>query len=373
MITFPLKSVTNTKNRLITVGVNPWVAGAPPTNINVLNNNNLIGGVPTTANVCPSMMLTCIDFRFHDNIIDDLANSNIFYMNGQTFTKMTATSFPTWMNLRTLASVFSTDKYDEMIFAGASLGYNTSLNWGLDDKDTYSSSKFHAGDADPDINQWARTFNTHIDIAILLHGIQNVIIIDHMECGAYKAFYSSKYASPTTSKDIFIAPHLVNMDRSQKLIAAYYDNVHNPYKTTDAGNHALPISITWTITASRATATAITAIMPAGKTIKASDSGVPLPTTIISSLTANSAATIAASLTNINLASPPTTAIPIAGTPYELCNVAYPANNATGTVTTTTTNIRRKPLQFYYFIMDTDGNLVSYDSSLNNDRNDPNF
>lgn len=60
------------------------------------------------------------------------------------------------------------DKYDHVILAGASLGAMT---------DKYPS--------------WNQTFWDHLDVSIKLHGIKKVIILDHRDCGAYKAILSS--------------------------------------------------------------------------------------------------------------------------------------------------------------------------------------
>jgi len=56
-------------------------------------------------------------------------------------------------------------QYDQTILAGAALGVL------IEQK--------------PD---WARTFWDHVDIARELHGITDVIAIDHRDCGAFKVF-----------------------------------------------------------------------------------------------------------------------------------------------------------------------------------------
>jgi carbonic anhydrase len=56
-----------------------------------------------------------------------------------------------------------TEKYDQIILAGASLG---ALN------DKYPS--------------WTEVFWAHLDLAIQLHQIHKLIVIDHRDCGAYK-------------------------------------------------------------------------------------------------------------------------------------------------------------------------------------------
>ncbi len=55
-------------------------------------------------------------------------------------------------------------KYDQFILAGASLGAK--------------NDKFPA---------WGTTFWEHVQVAIDLHGIKKIIVMDHRDCGAYKA------------------------------------------------------------------------------------------------------------------------------------------------------------------------------------------
>jgi carbonic anhydrase len=54
-------------------------------------------------------------------------------------------------------------EYDQVILAGASLGALTSA-----------------------YPEWNTTFWQHLDLAIQLHSIQRVIVVDHRDCGAYK-------------------------------------------------------------------------------------------------------------------------------------------------------------------------------------------
>jgi len=55
-------------------------------------------------------------------------------------------------------------KYDQFILAGAALGAK--------------NDKFPA---------WGTTFWEHVQVAIDLHGIRKIIVMDHRDCGAYKA------------------------------------------------------------------------------------------------------------------------------------------------------------------------------------------
>ncbi|MDP1630560.1 MAG: hypothetical protein Q8L66_03985 [Caulobacter sp.] len=80
-----------------------------------------------------ALLLTCMDFR--------LANEIEAYMTAR--------------GLR--------DNYDHVILAGASLG-------ALNDK----------------FPVWGDVFWTHLDLAIKLHEVHRVIVLDHRDCGAYK-------------------------------------------------------------------------------------------------------------------------------------------------------------------------------------------
>lgn len=88
-----------------------------------------------------ALLLSCIDYRLIGKVTD-------------------------YMTAEGLAG-----KYDQTILAGASLGAVT---------DKY-----------PD---WGRTFRQHLGIAIELHHIHQVIVIDHRDCGAYKVILGKDYA-----------------------------------------------------------------------------------------------------------------------------------------------------------------------------------
>jgi carbonic anhydrase len=80
-----------------------------------------------------AVVLSCMDYRLMDDV-------------------------GVYMNKRGLK-----DNYDHLILAGASLGAVT--------------AKY------PD---WGRTFRDHLGLAIKLHHIKRVIVIDHRDCGAYR-------------------------------------------------------------------------------------------------------------------------------------------------------------------------------------------
>lgn len=58
-------------------------------------------------------------------------------------------------------------KYDLISLAGASLGYNQN------------------------IFPWTSAVDDHIDLAVKLHGIRNIVVVDHMGCGMYEKIYNN--------------------------------------------------------------------------------------------------------------------------------------------------------------------------------------
>ena len=97
--------------------------------------STVLPGVALASGATDALLLTCMDYRLIDNVGA--------YMDGR--------------GLR--------DRYDHVILAGASLGVLTGK-----------------------MPNWGQVFWEHLDIAIALHKIHQVIVIDHWNCGAYKAF-----------------------------------------------------------------------------------------------------------------------------------------------------------------------------------------
>lgn len=93
----------------------------------------LAPGVSKAGGHTEMLLLTCMDFRLTGAVED-------------------------YMEARGLAG-----KFDHVVLAGASLG---ALN-----------DRFPA---------WADVFWAHLDLAIQLHEVHRVMIIDHRDCGAYK-------------------------------------------------------------------------------------------------------------------------------------------------------------------------------------------
>jgi len=82
-------------------------------------------------------------------------------------------------------------KYDQFILAGAALGVE--------------NRKF------PD---WGRTFWDHVQLAIDLHGIRKIIVMDHRDCGFYKGIHGKDLAAdPKEEFEVHAAQmHLVKAD-----------------------------------------------------------------------------------------------------------------------------------------------------------------
>lgn len=108
---------------------------------------------PSAASTPEALLLSCMDFR----LMDDIER----YMTGR--------------GLR--------EKYDHVVLAGASLGATT--------------ARYPA---------WNKTFWEHLDLAITLHRIRSVIVMDHRDCGAYKLILGAEHVKdPQIEKETHAA------------------------------------------------------------------------------------------------------------------------------------------------------------------------
>ena len=121
-----------------------------------------------TAHDARAFVLSCMDFR----LIDDM----VMYMDNKGYN----------------------NNYDKFILAGASYGYN---------QDTFPA--------------WKEVANTHIELAIELHNISEIIVIDHMKCGAYKIFSGNK---TLTEEEEYIL-HVENLNKFEETIKARFQNL----------------------------------------------------------------------------------------------------------------------------------------------------
>lgn len=108
-----------------------------------------------------AMVLSCMDFRF----VDDKVN----FLN----------------------KIGYRDDYSKFVLAGSSLGYN---------QDTFP--------------EWSKSFDKHIELAKDLHNIDEVIVVDHMDCGAYRILYDN----PSMSKEEEYKLHQKNLHEFKSLI-----------------------------------------------------------------------------------------------------------------------------------------------------------
>ena len=122
-----------------------------------------------TAHTAKAVVLSCMDFR----LIDD--------------------------QVKLLNSLGYNNNYDALILAGASLGYN---------QNTYLA--------------WRETINTHIELAESLHHIHEIIVIDHMSCGAYRLLLNG--GTPLTREEEY-AMHLEQFVLFKEKMAEEYPDI----------------------------------------------------------------------------------------------------------------------------------------------------
>lgn len=128
-----------------------------------------------------AMVLTCIDYRFIDTVITFLENDPVLAL-----------------------------KYDLTTLAGASLGYNQDI--------------FEA---------WPTTFIDLTKLAIQLHHIKQLIVFDHMDCGAYQLIYPDITLNTEEERQL----HIKNINIFiAKLKRIFPDLIYSGYLTHDDGH-----------------------------------------------------------------------------------------------------------------------------------------
>jgi hypothetical protein len=98
------------------------------------------------------LLISCIDLRLTDDLVRFMDHENL------------------------------TNRYDHVILAGASLG--VSLGHELKKWSATDSYQFEA---------WWQVLKEHIGIAVALHYIEDVYVVEHEGCGAYKNFVRPEY------------------------------------------------------------------------------------------------------------------------------------------------------------------------------------
>lgn len=112
-----------------------------------------------------ALLISCMDFR----LIDDL----VYALNKMGYN----------------------NNYNNIILAGASLGYNQTVN-----------------------DAWRKTVDDHIQLSQRMHNITQIIVIDHMMCGAYKMLYNK----PDLTRDEELKLHKENFIKFRKLMKYKY-------------------------------------------------------------------------------------------------------------------------------------------------------
>ena len=107
-----------------------------------------------------ALVLSCMDFRFATDTFNFLSESH-------------------------------KDDYNKFSLAGASLGYN--------------QDKF---------KDWGTALDKHIELSKQLHDINEIVVVDHMDCGAYRILYDS----PDMSKEEEYELHRKNLNKFRDLI-----------------------------------------------------------------------------------------------------------------------------------------------------------
>ena len=115
-----------------------------------------------------AMVLTCMDYRF--------VNDSVYFFNRMGFR----------------------DDYNKFSLAGASLGYNQSA-----------------------FPEWSATFDKHIGRAKDLHDINEIVVMDHMDCGAYRILYDNPSMSRKEEYDL----HVKNLQQFKGLMQQKYPSL----------------------------------------------------------------------------------------------------------------------------------------------------
>ena len=123
-------------------------------------------GPPVSQTTCSQFCLSCIDFRFVDNIT--------YYQNVKG----------------------NINDYDKFVAPGSSLAYN-----GIPGYETYVES-----------------INATIPLAYDLHKIDEVSIFDHLECGAFGLVYTPEQLAGDGEFKL----HVENLDKAAKTILEKY-------------------------------------------------------------------------------------------------------------------------------------------------------
>uniref|UniRef100_A0A6C0JYZ0 Uncharacterized protein n=1 Tax=viral metagenome TaxID=1070528 RepID=A0A6C0JYZ0_9ZZZZ len=175
------------------------------------------------------LVLTCIDYRFVT---------------------------PVYVGENSLDGGAFANYFDIFVFAGAGLGYLTSLGY-TSDGTQINPKTSTAWPALPDspwkdyttrrsaektdyLRTWRNAFETHIKLAVILHDITEIHIIDHEDCGAYNAWFgptlyprqptdatTKKVTESSFSKEVYnkqFKQHKIVLDHIKPLLEDFVEN-----------------------------------------------------------------------------------------------------------------------------------------------------
>jgi len=114
-----------------------------------------------------AMVLSCIDFRF--------INDEIYFLNKD-----------------------HKNSFNQFSLAGASLGYNQTT-----------------------FPEWGVTFDKHVELSKQLHDINEIMVIDHMDCGAYRILYDNK----EMTKDEEYELHAKNLNKFKTIASKKFPSL----------------------------------------------------------------------------------------------------------------------------------------------------
>lgn len=147
------------------------------------------------------LVVSCIDLRLTDDTVNFLHHDNL------------------------------TNRFDHFVLAGASL-----CTCVADKKvNSKARSRFDQEKLDKNdgFSHWRKSLKDHIKIAVALHHIEDVYIIEHTNCGAYNVFLNKKYSNP----NVEIAQHKY----FAKILAA---EIHSePHEKLHLNNEGNPVQL----------------------------------------------------------------------------------------------------------------------------------
>ncbi|MBX3186581.1 MAG: hypothetical protein KF819_06185 [Labilithrix sp.] len=125
------------------------------------------------------------------------------------------------------------NKYDHVSVAGSSLGVLTASYKG-------AGARFEEKRGVADIRHFGKTFWNHVDLAIALHEIDKVVIVEHADCGAYKHFTKGatlhapiktrqppeECRRPAPNATVELAQHRWFANELKRIIEATYANTY---------------------------------------------------------------------------------------------------------------------------------------------------